>query len=132
MDIEQTVKDLQVKNAQFQPMFLTLAKGQEDLKTLLIKEKKKKEKKSTGVLNLGRRFQGPSRRTLDFTTSSGERDNQEGKDKEVNDHPESEEEEEVDYSEEQYPPANDKYKQLEDHLNSMEIQKVFGLDFEEL
>ena len=64
-------------------MFLTLAKGQEDLKTLLIEEKKKKAKKSTGVLNLGRRFPGPSRRTLDFATSADEKDNQEGKNKEV-------------------------------------------------
>ena len=79
MDIEQTVKDLQVQNTQFQQMFLALEKGQEDLKTLLIKEKKKKAKKSTDVLNLGRRFQGPARWTLDFATSSGERDNQEGK-----------------------------------------------------
>ena len=50
----------------------------------------------------------------------------------MTDHPESEEEEEVDYSEEQYPPTDDKYKQLEDRLNAMEIQKVPGLDFEEL
>ena len=63
-------------------MFLTLAKGQEDLKTLRIKEKKKKkEKKSTSVLNLGRSFQGQARWTIDFATSSGEKDNQEGKDK---------------------------------------------------
>ena len=58
MDMEQTIKDLQAQNAQFQQMFLTLAKGQEDLKTLLIKENKKKAKKSTGVLNLGRSSQG--------------------------------------------------------------------------
>ena len=44
----------------------------------------------------------------------------------------SEEEEEADYSEEQYPPTGDKYKQLEDYLNVMEIQKVPRLDFEEL
>ena len=50
----------------------------------------------------------------------------------MTDHPESKEEEEVDYSKEQYPPADDKYKQLEDRLNAMEIQKVPGLDFEEL
>ena len=92
---------------------MTLAKGQEDLKTLLIEEKKKKAKKSTGVLNLGRRFPGPARLTLDFATSSGEKDNQEGKGKEVTAHPESEEEEEEYYSEEQYPLADDKYKHLE-------------------
>ena len=33
---------------------------------------------------------------------------------------------------EQYPPADDKYKHLEERLSAMEIQKVFGLDFEEL
>ena len=43
-------------------------------------------KKSTGALNMGRRFQGPARRTLDFATSSGEGENQEGKNKEVTDH----------------------------------------------
>ena len=42
-------------------MFITLAKGQEDLKALILKEKKKKKtkkkkKKISGVLNLGRRF----------------------------------------------------------------------------
>ena len=103
MDIKQTLKDLQAQNAQLQQMFLALSKGQEDLKTLMIKEKKKKAKKPVSVLNLGRRFKGPSRRTLDFITSLGEGDNQEGKNKEVNDHPESEEKEEVDYSEKQYP-----------------------------
>ena len=132
MDIEQTVKDLQAQNAQFQQMFLPLAKGQEDLKALLIKDKKKKAKKPVGVLNLGRRFRGPTNRALDFATSLGEGDNQEGKNKEGNDNQESEEEEEVEYSEEKYHPADDKYKQLEDRLNAMEIQRVPGLDFEEL
>ena len=80
-------------------MFLALAKGLEDLKALMIKDKKKKAKKPVGVLNLGRRFKVLARRTLDSATSSGEGDNQEGKNKEGNDHPESEEEEKVDYSE---------------------------------
>ena len=34
--------------------------------------------------------------------------------------------------EEQYPPTDDKYKHLEERLSVMEIQKVPGLDFEEL
>ena len=68
MALEQTVKDLQAQNAQFQQMFLALAKGQEDLKTLIVKEKTKKEKKPTGVLNLGRRFRGPAKRALYFAT----------------------------------------------------------------
>ena len=102
------------------------------MKTFPIKEKKKKAKKTTGVLNIGRRFPGPARRTLNFATSYDEKDNQEGKGKEVTAQPESEEEEEEDYSEEQYPPADDKYKHLEERLSAMEIQKVLGLDFEEL
>ena len=115
MDLEKTVKDLQAQNAQFQQFFLTLAKGQEELKTLMVEEKKKKTEKITGVLNMGRRFQGQARRTLDFATSSSEKDNQDGKGKEAVVQPDSEEEEEEeDYSEEQYPPVDDKYKHLEE------------------
>ena len=44
MDIEQTVKDLQARNSQFQQLLMTLAKGQEELKGLLEKEKEKKKK----------------------------------------------------------------------------------------
>ena len=51
---------------------MTLAKGKEELKTLLAKEKKKKEKKPTSVVIMGRRFQGQARRTLDFPTTSDE------------------------------------------------------------
>ena len=58
MDIERTVKDLQAQNSQFQQLLMTLAKGQEELKTLLEKEKEKekKKKKRVGVSTLGRRF----------------------------------------------------------------------------
>ena len=49
---------------------MNLAKGQEELKTLLAEERKKKTKKVTGVLNMGRRFHGQTRRTLDFATTS--------------------------------------------------------------
>ena len=65
---------------QFQQLLTTLAKGQEELKTLLAKEKKKKEKKPTGVVIMGRRFQGQTRRTLNFATTS---DEGEGKGKET-------------------------------------------------
>ena len=78
---------------------------------MLTKEKKKKEKKLTGIVIIGRRFQGQTRRTLNFATTSGEG---EGKGKESVVLSESEEEEEEeDYSEEQYPPADDKYRHLE-------------------
>ena len=44
MALEQIVKDLQAQNDQFQQIFLNLAKGQEELKTLITKENKKKIK----------------------------------------------------------------------------------------
>ena len=56
MSSDQAIKDLQAQNAQFQHMFTSLAKGQEDLKALILKEKKKKKKKVVGILNMGRRF----------------------------------------------------------------------------
>ena len=37
-----------------------------------------------------------------------------------------------DFDEDQYPPAEDRYKQLEDRLSAMEVQKVPGLDFGDL
>ena len=120
MALKRTVKDLQAHNAQFQQMCLALAQGKEDLKALIIKETIKKPKKSAGVLNLGRRFKGPTIRALDFATTSGEGDNQGEKPTEENNNPGSKEDE-PGYSEEQYPPADDKYKQLQDRLNAMEI-----------
>ena len=45
MYLEQKLKDLQAQNAQFQQLFLTLAKGQEELKTLLVEDKKKKQRR---------------------------------------------------------------------------------------
>ena len=45
---------------------------------------------------------------------------------------EEEEEEDEDYSEQQYPPRDDKYKNLEERLTAMEVQRVPGLDFEDL
>ena len=115
-------------------MFLALAKGQEDLKTLILKDKKKKTKKPVGVLNLGRRVRGPAKQALDFATPSNEGDTQDEINKKTDEEDNSlgSEEDEADYSEEQYPHTDDKYKQLEDRLNAMEIQRVHGLDFEEL
>ena len=59
MDLEQTVKDLQTHNAQFQQMIMALAKGKEELKALIVKDKTKKPRMTTGVVNLGKRFKGP-------------------------------------------------------------------------
>ena len=76
MDMEQTMKDLQAQNSQFQQMFLALAKGQEDLK-ILLKDKKKNSKKSVGVLNLGRRLKEPLKGALDLPTPSNTGDRNE-------------------------------------------------------
>ena len=95
--MEQTVKDLHAQNAQFQQMLLAMGKGQEDLTALILKDKKKKSKKAASILNLRRRP-----KTQDLATPS----NTEGSLEE--DHNMEIVKEEADYSEEQYPPADDK------------------------
>ena len=87
-----------------------MAKGKEDLKTLLLKDKKKKTRKLVGVLNSGRKFRRSTEQALEFATPSTERDNQEGEPREEDHSTRESEEDEPDYSEEQYPPADDKYK----------------------
>ena len=107
MALEQTVKDLQAQNSQFQQMLLNLAKGQEDLKTLFTKESKKKTKKKVVILNMGRRFKGPAQLAQKEDASSEEEDNQEeeARSTRARDNQATEDE---DYSEEQYPPADEK------------------------
>ena len=56
MDLEQTVKDLQDQNSQFHDTLLNLAKGQQEMMTLLVTKKKTKRK---AVINIGKRFKGP-------------------------------------------------------------------------
>ena len=119
MDLEQTVKDLQAQNSQFQQLLMTLAKGQEDLKVLLEKNKEKKKKRPK-VATLGRRFEHQARRVLEFPSTSDEGAGK-GKGTAVPSDSEVEEEEDEDYSEQQYPPADDKYKNLEDILAAMEL-----------
>ena len=94
----------------------------------------KKKKKRVGVATLGRRFENEARRVLEFPSTSDEGTG-EGKGAALPSESEAEEEEaeeDEDYSEQQYPPADDKYKNLEDRLAAMELQRVPGLDFEEL
>ena len=86
-----------------------MAKGQEDLKALILKEKKKK-KKVVGILNMGRRFGERLKQQTDLTTSSKEGDNQEGE----KDPSPAISDNDMDYNDEQYPPTEDKYKQFED------------------
>ena len=114
---------------------MTLAKGQEALKALLgNKQQVKKKKKRIGVATLGRRFEGEARRVLEFPPTS-EEGTSKGNAAVVPSESEAEEweaEEDEDYSEQQYSPADDKYKGLEDRLAAMELQRVPGLDFEDL
>ena len=63
MDLEQTAKDPQAQNSQFQQLLMTLAKGQEDLKALLEKNKEK-NKKRPGVATFRRRFETMPERFL--------------------------------------------------------------------
>ena len=130
MSSEQAIKALQAQNAQFQELVMSLAQGQQELKTLLLKKKKKER---IGVATLGRRFEGEARRVLEFPPTS-EEGTSKGKGAAVPSESEVEEEaeEDEDYSEQQYPPADDKYKSLEDRLAAMELQRVPGLDFEDL
>ena len=110
MALEQTIKDLQAQNAQFQQMFLTLTQGQEDLKALIVNKKAKKAKKPVLVLSVGRRR--PANRALDFATPSIGGGDQEEEDEESDEgekNPTSEEDE-PDYAKETYPPADEKYK----------------------
>ena len=127
MSSDQTIKDLQAQNAQFQQMFISLAKGQEDLKALILKEKKKK-KKAVSILNMGMRFGERLKRQTNLTSSSKEGENQE----EEKDPSPAVSDNDTDYNDEQYPPAEDRYKQLEDRMSAMEVHKIPGLDFEEL
>ena len=68
---EQAIKALQTQNAQFQELVMSLTKGQQDLKTLILKERKKKKKKRTILFNAGRRFGNGLQNEVDLTTSSG-------------------------------------------------------------
>src|ERR1051325_533667 len=127
MALEQTIKDLQAQNALFQEMFTNLAEGQKYLKDLIIK---KKNKNIAGILNMGKRFRGPVKvvRQLEFLEKSGETEGSVKADE--GSHHESQEEEEEEYMSEQYPPDNEKYKQLEDRLNAVENLKMSGLKFD--
>src|SRR4051812_46527208 len=61
MDSETSVKNLEAQNAQVQVAILELAKGQQELKALIIK-KKKKPKGSVGLSHLIRKVKIPVKR----------------------------------------------------------------------
>ena len=79
-------------------------------------------------MNMGRRFGEQLKRQVDLTSSSKEGENQE----EEKDPSSAVSDNDTDYNDEQYPPAEDRYKQLEDRLSAMEVQRILGLDFKEL
>ena len=84
---------------------MNLAKGQQDLKTLILKDKRKKKKK-TVLLNMGHRFRNRLREEVDMSHSSGGGENQEERralSPVVSDN-------ETDFDEYQYPPAKYMYK----------------------
>ena len=85
---------------------MALTKGQEELKALLVKEKKN-PRKLAGVVNLGRRIRGPVQRASKLITSSKEGNNQEAETREEDFSP-KESDDESDYDEEQYPLADEK------------------------
>src|SRR4051812_29632089 len=137
MNLEQSVKDLQAQNAQFQDLILNLSKGQDELKTLLTK-KEKKTKKPKGVINLGRRFKGRPKKAAETGIPKDEEEKEEGDDLSVKNNQGShvgshgqEEEEEDEYPQDE-DHTDEKYRLLEERLRSVEIHKVPGLDFEEL
>ena len=104
---------------------MSLAQGQQDLNTLLLKKKKKKR---TVLFNPRRKSGNGSQNEVEQTTPFAGKDNPQ--EREVPSSVVSANE--TDFNEEQYPPAEDRYKQLEDRLNAMEIQQVPGLDFGDL
>ena len=80
---------------------------------------------------MGRRFRGPLKKPVDLTSSSKEGENQERETSKKDFSPEVSYND-TDYNDEQYPPIEDRYKQLEDRLSSTEVQRIPWLDFEEL
>ena len=72
---EQAIKALQAQNAQFQELVMSLAQGQQELKTLLLKKKKKR----TVLFNPRRRSGNGSQNEAELTTSSTGKDSPQGR-----------------------------------------------------
>src|SRR3954468_4394462 len=130
MNLEQSVKDLQAQNAQFQDLILNLSKGKDELKALLTKKKKKSKK------TLGKNLR-PILQLRDAEASEDSEEDEQDDDASIkteaksnHDYAKPSEEEEDYYHEDEHP--DDKYRLLEERMKAMEIQKVPGLDFEEL
>src|SRR4051812_35286227 len=125
MNLEQSVKDLQAQNTQFQELILNLSKGQDELKALLTKKKKKKGKKT-----LGKRLR-PILQLRDTEVSEDSDKDEQDDDASIktdaksnHDSAKPSEEEEDYHHEDEHP--DDKYKLLEERMKAMEIQKIPG------
>src|SRR3954467_11138560 len=131
MESETSIKNLEAQNAQVQVAILELAKGKQELKALIIK-KKKKPKGSVGLSHLKRKIKIPVKKykkpLIPETVGDGEQeDNQRSQGSAK---PSLSSNEEDDHSGDK--PDDDKCQQLEDRMKAMEIQKVPGLDFNDL
>src|SRR3954464_12998735 len=130
MYFETSVKNLEAQNAQVQIAILELAKGQQELKALIIK-KKKKPKGSVGLSHLTRKVKIPVKRSkkapIPEIVGEGEGDNHSNQGSAK---PSLSSNEEDYHSEDEQ--GDDKYQQLEERMKAMEIQKIPGLDFKDL
>src|SRR4051812_38573494 len=132
MDSETSVKNLKAQNAQVQVAILELAKGQQELKALIM-TKKKKPKGSVGLSHLIRKVKIPVKRPkkapIPEIVGEGEGDNHSNQGSAKPSLSLSSNEEDYHSEDEQ---GDDKYQQLEERMKAMEIQKVPGLDFKDL
>ena len=121
MDIKQIVKDLQAQNSQFPVTLLTLAKGQQELLTLLVAKKKTKKK---AFINMGKRFKGQ----VQIVEESSEEDkNQDEEARSTRDGgANNQASEDEDYFGEKYPLIKDKYKQLEDEQRLLKFKSCLA------
>src|SRR4051812_47553282 len=131
MESEMSIKNLEAQNAQVQVAILELAKGQEELKALIIK-KKKKPKGSAGVSHLRRKIKIPVKKIKKplIPETVGDDEQEDNQSNQGSAKPSLLSNEEDDHSGDE--PDDDKYQQLEDRMKAMEIQKIHGLDFNDL
>src|SRR3954466_9582978 len=131
MESKTSIKNIEGQNAQVQVTIPELAKGQQELKALIIK-KKKKPKGSVGLSHLKRKIKIPVKRSkkppipeIVGDGEQGDNHSNQGSAKPSL----SSNEEDYHSGDEQ---DDDKYQQLEERMKAMEIQKIPGLDFDDL
>src|SRR4051812_23131981 len=133
MESETSIKNLEAQNAQVQVAILELEKGQQELKALIIK-KKKKPKGSVGLSHLKRKIKIPVKKFKKPLIPEIVGDGEQGDNHSIQGFAKpslslSSNEEDYHSGDEQ---DDDKYQQLEERMKAMEIQKIPGLDFNDL